>query len=71
MRACAKLLNILINHWNVLILKILEGIKAEGKSIKPCDNSESLEAHRVSCNQGQQDQIRLWWGDAKYAEVKH
>lgn len=69
--ACAKLLNILINHLNVLTLKILEGKKAEARSKKPCDNSESLEAHRALSNQGHQDQIHLRLGGAKYSEEKY
>lgn len=37
-----------INYLKFLIIKILEGIQAEDKSITPHDNPENLAAHRSS-----------------------
>lgn len=48
MYMCTELLNIFINYLNFLIMKILEGIQAEDKSITPHDKPENLAAHRSS-----------------------
>lgn len=41
MHMCTELLNIFINYLKFLIIKILEGIQAEIKSITPHDNPEN------------------------------
>lgn len=47
--ASAKLLTILTNYLNFLIVKFLVGVKDDGKKINPCNSLESLEAVRVGC----------------------
>lgn len=60
MHMCTELLNIFINYLKFLIIKILEGIQAEIKSITPYDNPENWQLTEPVQEQGE-----LHWGWAK------
>lgn len=54
MCVCAKLLNILINYLNFLIIKFCDGVKAESEKTNPCNRLESSEAARAGYNASHQ-----------------